>query len=540
MLDLLGIDAPREFEGRSIVPVVAGAETAPRSAYVEAMDANLTRNWAPLTGIVSGAHKLIDVPVPELYDLTNDPRENTNLFARAPDRAQSLKSLLASSLDAYRARGAAGERAALGAEARQRLQALGYVASSGDLPRTSYGPDDDPKALVPIANDLNRAIERFESGDRSAAVSAVSAIREAHPRFSTAYAEQARMLRASGDLQAAIRTLEDAARSGIANQRMMTVLAGYLTESGQLDKAKTILDAVLADHPDDVEALNSRGVVASRSGDYEGARTAFARVVDLDPTSARAYANLATVALARGQLDAALPDLRRAIDLDARSYGALFNLGMALWQLNRRDEARPYLERFAREAPPRDAEDAARVRALLQTKIGREGRTGTRPKGLLFSCSAALSGRGPRRAFFARWGGAPRRTRAEPRATQPETYQTNLRPIRPVRGPRIVVGCWNVVPVVKLIVSAAYTFSRLKASTNRRSLVAPVRFSVFSARMSNTEMLSWRKAETGVRYTVVDVMVFVPAPPPFSPPNPAAPRPALKVHAHEAGGATTS
>jgi tetratricopeptide (TPR) repeat protein len=242
------------------------------------------------------------------------------------------------------------------------------VAASGDTPRTSYGPDDDPKTLVPVANDLNRAIEQFDSGARSAAASAVSAILAAHPRFSTAYAELARMQRAGGDLPAAIRTLEDAAQRGIANQRMMTVLAGYFTEAKELEKATTILEAVLADHPDDVEALNSRGVVASRSGDYESARKAFARAVDLDPTSSRAHANRATVALASGQLDAALPDLRRAVELDARAFDALFNLGMALWQLERYEEARPYLERFATQAPPRDEADKARVRTLLQTK----------------------------------------------------------------------------------------------------------------------------------------------------------------------------
>src|SRR5262245_53817965 len=313
VLDLLGITSPPEFEGRSIVPVVTGVDTTPRVAYVEAMDANLTRNWAPLTGIVSEGRKLIDLPLPELYDLTADPRETTNLFAREPDRARSLKSLLASSTDAYRARAAGGERTELGAEARRRLQSLGYVAASGDTPPTSYGPDDDPKTLVPVANDLNRAIEQFDSGARSAAASAVSAILAAHPRFSTAYAELARMQRAGGDLPAAIRTLEDAAQRGIANQRMMTVLAGYFTEAKELEKATTILEAVLADHPDDVEALNSRGVVASRSGDYESARKAFTRAVDLDPTSSRAHANRATVALASGQLDAALPDLRRAV-----------------------------------------------------------------------------------------------------------------------------------------------------------------------------------------------------------------------------------
>src|SRR4030095_231108 len=114
---------------------------------------------------------------------------------------------------------------------------------------------------------LTRVTGRFDQGARSGAIGSVTALVQSHPRFSTAYTELARMQRASGSLPAAIETLETAARRGIANQRIMTVLAGYFAESQQLEKAATILQAVVAEHPDDVEALNSLGGVASRRGD---------------------------------------------------------------------------------------------------------------------------------------------------------------------------------------------------------------------------------------------------------------------------------
>src|SRR5262249_5225210 len=51
LLDILGVSVPSTFEGRSIVQRLrSGGEDPP--AYIEAMDANLTRNWAPLRGIV--------------------------------------------------------------------------------------------------------------------------------------------------------------------------------------------------------------------------------------------------------------------------------------------------------------------------------------------------------------------------------------------------------------------------------------------------------------------------------------------------------
>jgi arylsulfatase A-like enzyme len=91
VLDLIGIAAPGSFEGTSIVAAVSAPGTAPRTAYVEAMDANLTRNWAPLTGVIVSDDKLIDLPNAELYDLRTDPRETVNLFAREGARARSRR-----------------------------------------------------------------------------------------------------------------------------------------------------------------------------------------------------------------------------------------------------------------------------------------------------------------------------------------------------------------------------------------------------------------------------------------------------------------
>src|SRR5262249_57670197 len=61
-------------------------------------------------------------------------------------------------------------------------------------------------------------------------------------------------------------------------------------------------------------------------------------------------------------------------------------------------------------------------------------------------------------------------------------YHTNRNPIRPVLGARIAVGCWNALPVLKLIVSAAYAFSRLKPSRNARSFMPWPRLTDFSTR----------------------------------------------------------
>jgi arylsulfatase A-like enzyme/Flp pilus assembly protein TadD len=364
VLDLIGIAPPADFDGRSVIPVVNGSETTPRSAYVEAMDASLTRNWAPLTGIVSGRNKLIDLPIPELYDLGADPREASNIYASSGERARTLESLLRETSAARRPSGA--ETVTLGDDARRRLQALGYVGSGSAPGQRVYTDADDPKRLIVVSNALNDAVKAFNAGDRAAAMATVRGITRDHPNFSTAFGELASMERQSGDLRGAVDTLEAVAKRGIADQRVLVVLGGYLMESGNLQRAADIVEAVIAAHPDFADAYNSLGVIEMRRGRHDRARQAFSRVLKLDPTSATAYANLGADDLATGDLTRAVGDLTEAVALDARNYDALYNLAMALDALGRRDEARPLMERFIRDAPPaRLARDIAQIRELL-------------------------------------------------------------------------------------------------------------------------------------------------------------------------------
>src|SRR5262249_33457320 len=118
-LDIVGVDRPAGFEGRSLMPALAGSGETPQTADCDARDANLTRNWAPLTGVISGSDKLIDLPRPELYDLERDPKEATNLFTSKPEQARTLGVLLRETAGAFGARAAAPEKTTLSADARQ-------------------------------------------------------------------------------------------------------------------------------------------------------------------------------------------------------------------------------------------------------------------------------------------------------------------------------------------------------------------------------------------------------------------------------------
>ncbi|HEY2149451.1 MAG TPA: sulfatase-like hydrolase/transferase, partial [Vicinamibacterales bacterium] len=401
VLDLVGVAAPAGFEGRSILPAIASGADETSAAYIEAMDANLTRNWAPLTGLVTREFKLIDLPIPELYDLAADPHETTNLFTRDPARARTLDARLRDVTAGFQSRGSAAEKTTLNADARQRLQALGYVAMSADPGRRVYTDADDPKTLISVSNDLNEATSVFNAGSRQPAMAAVRTIIAQHPGFTTAYGMYASMQRETGDLPGAIATLEGIVKGGIADQRVLVVLAGYFEESGADRKAIDVLQTVIAAHPDEVEAYNSLGSVYSKLGQHDAARAAYRKVLELDPTSATAYENLGVDELRAGERDLASADLSRALELDPRLaaahnalaallageghpdqaidhwktavqlnprlYDALYNLAVTLDDAGLHDEARPYLQRFVETAPlARYGRDIAQLRQILE------------------------------------------------------------------------------------------------------------------------------------------------------------------------------
>jgi choline-sulfatase len=87
ILDLLRMPIPSQAQGKSIVPLAAGAESGVDRVAVSVLGNDST------TSIVSAdGWKLVATRggAPELYNLNTDPYERTNLVTSAPARALEL------------------------------------------------------------------------------------------------------------------------------------------------------------------------------------------------------------------------------------------------------------------------------------------------------------------------------------------------------------------------------------------------------------------------------------------------------------------
>lgn len=87
---------------------------------------------------------------------------------------------------------------------------------------------------------------------------------------------------------------------------------GALLQAGDLRTAHHRLQAIVASHPDCVEALRLLGGLRQGAGDTAGAETLLRRALTLDPNWAPTLATLGELLLDRGRTDEAEPLLRRA------------------------------------------------------------------------------------------------------------------------------------------------------------------------------------------------------------------------------------
>ena len=394
IFDALGLTWPADRPGRSLFRQTRESAGL-RASYFEALSASLNRGWAPLYGVVVDREKYISLPLPERYDLEHDPREALNLIDAAPERARLLEARLRESGPLE-----PGQRRAENTETAARLRSLGY-ASGSPAPRKSYTENDDPKRLIGIDSEMQRAIELFQARRIPEAIALYQGIVTRRPDMSIAYQHLAFLQWESGQREQAIATLTAARQQAGADIETDTLLGNYLSESGRLAEALPILQHAAASPAAGVDALNALGIAYARSheagkaldtfgailkidprnamamqnvgsvhlaaGQLDAAEAAFKRTLEINPTWAAAYTGLGAVRLERGDRVGAIDAWTRAVTLNPSDFDALFNLATELINAKRFDEARPFVQKFVDTAPPAEYRaDIARLRAWLK------------------------------------------------------------------------------------------------------------------------------------------------------------------------------
>ena len=319
VLALAGMDAPASVQGRSLLPVMLQPRTdATTYAYGESMTPSLQFGWSSLQSLRSSRYKLIKAPRPELYDLTADPGEETNIFDRQPARARDLMQRLDRLVDETGRGAPAPESANLDKETLERLSALGYVGGAV-APKTPGASQTlaDPKDKLGIFSAVQQAGELIIKDEYAAAARALeSALRE-EPRMSQA----------------------------------LLMLGTAYSELGRKKEARAQFDRVLKDDPQSVQGLIGMASLLVEEGRTDEVIALCKRTLSLDDRNSQAHTLLGEVYAARKEPNAALPHFVRAVEIQPKLTRNRLNLAGALIEVGQYGRAESLLNEIIAEHP---------------------------------------------------------------------------------------------------------------------------------------------------------------------------------------------
>ncbi len=337
LLELAGLEAPADLDGRSLLADPAGE---PRPIYAESWYPRFHFGWSELGSLIEERWHLIDGPDPELYDLVADPGETDNRIARRAALAARLRGELG-------ARSAPPEPPVEESEeARRALAALGYL---GGTARVAEGELPDPKSRLGTAERIKQGLRSYSAGDFAAAA---AAYRQAvadnpgsldaweylgrslgrlgrHREAAAAYREafelsgsthlalaEAQSLMAAGRPEEGLARLRAQLAADPGDERLLLLEARTLAATGRLEEAFAKAEAVLAAHPDSADAVYLRGAVQIGRGRLGEAERDLRRALELAPAHTAAMSDLAMLLRHRGDLAGARALLERVLALN--------------------------------------------------------------------------------------------------------------------------------------------------------------------------------------------------------------------------------
>ena len=141
VLAMLRVPAPPS-QGVNLIELMTGrTDDLKLTAYSESMYPERL-GWSSLRAVRDGRFKYIEAPRPELYDLLDDPFEQSNIYESRRATAASMKASIRQF--SHSASGTPDRAVAVSPELQTQLQALGYVAGSA-RPAAPGASRPDPK-----------------------------------------------------------------------------------------------------------------------------------------------------------------------------------------------------------------------------------------------------------------------------------------------------------------------------------------------------------------------------------------------------------
>ncbi len=318
ILELIGANDKADFDGESLVPLLSHpGRGGPRYAFSESVSTSIQYGWSALYSLRTQHYKFIDAPKPELYNLREDPDEDTNVVARFPEVAKELHEELQRIRNGMDAKKPETQEPNIDEETMRRLASLGYIGGTMTAKKSASKALADPKDMLHLYN---------------AVLAAAS-------------------LTVDNDYAGAARALEAVLKEDPANPQARFLLAMCYEKTDRVGDAKEILDGVLKDAPENVRALIGMANILSRERAYDETVAICKRALAKDKHNTQAYVLIADARIAANDHAGALPYLQKAVEIQPKLTRNRTNLAACLIALHRLDEAETELKAILAEHP---------------------------------------------------------------------------------------------------------------------------------------------------------------------------------------------
>src|SRR5262245_47750054 len=352
ILDLVKAPVPGNLRGRSLKALLDGTGRLPEtSVYSEALYARYHFGWSELVALTDARYRYIKAPREELYDLQTDPHERQNLAA---DRTQARQALRGA-LDRLVANATIHAPASVPADARERLQALGYVGAQTDISDAPGETLPDPKDKRQILETYRAAVDLAAERKWLAAIGLLQQIVHEDPGMADVWSQLAAFAGRADRLDLAV----DAYKHYI--ELKPSDPNGYLGAAAALLKQRKLEDARV------------HAELGAQMAGEPAAETGAASAPGNDRARSRAAAHemLARIALARHDADAARTQAELARQSDPKLPLPPFVDGRLLYDQGKFAEALPFFEQALAGAQKPGASRIAELHYYAGDTLGR-------------------------------------------------------------------------------------------------------------------------------------------------------------------------
>lgn len=347
ILELVGAKERQFCQGESLMGLLQGKDQFSRTQFFcETYYPLYNHGWSPLEGLRTSEWVYIRAPRSELYNIREDRRQMTNLYAERQEVAKGLETEMKKLKKGLLASGQIqSKKMAMDQDTAQRLRSLGYVATVSSEPEEHAHPDlyPDPKDMISTLDFLNMATYYYSEGNIEKAIEQFRIVLKINPNDVFAHFVLGYIYDQQGETELAIREFSETLRLDPRYISAYNDLGTVYNRIGKYGKALEQFQKAIDLNPGYVEAVENMGVVYFGMKEYDQAMHYFQKALAMNPKSHKAYNNIGSVYLALGDYQKAKEYTEKAHEMDPSYIDAINNLGSVLISLGNFD---PAIEKF--------------------------------------------------------------------------------------------------------------------------------------------------------------------------------------------------